>query len=332
MKSIPALLALCLSTVFACAQLPPALKPHTDKYEADRTALTAVGEAQVKPARERYLAALAAAQKVAATAAKAGDLAAIAAEIESINASALAATFPPDLPRALSQVRRAYTDATATMEKTIASRQRELAAKYLQTLAAFEAAALKGQDAPTIEALAAEKARVVTNIEAAGGGQKFRNVVANGDFSQGTAGSFPPEWKAEADPVQITDATIVTEAMEKFLRFRRLNAQRRANLLPEKEVVIPARARSVEFSVKLRVKGLIPGQVYQVYPGAHVTARDARGEEAGGEWAVARQDTNWKRFTARFELLPGAKTLRIAIGPFGAAGILDVDDVEVKFQ
>ena len=35
-----------------------------------------------------------------------------------------------------------------------------------------------------------------------------------------------------------------------------------------------------------------------------------------------------QRFTVRFPLEPEAKTLRIAIGPFGAAGIFDVDDIE----
>jgi hypothetical protein len=69
-----------------------------------------------------------------------------------------------------------------------------------------------------------------------------------------------------------------------------------------------------------------------MYPGAHVTARDARGEEVGGAWAEAKQDSNWKRVTARFEVPPTAKTLRIAAGPFGAAGVIDFDDVAVEFK
>jgi hypothetical protein len=332
MKYILAILTLCACGTLARAELPPALKLHADKFESDRAALTAAGEARLKPARERYLATLAAGQKSATAAAKTGDIAAIASEIEGVNTGALVEAFPPDLPRAFAQDRRTYIDAAASVAKTIPPRQRELATKYLQTLAAFDSTALKTKDAALTEAVAAEKTRVIALIEAAGGGQKFRNVVANGDFSQGTPGSFPPEWKAEAGDVQVTDATIVAEGTEKFLRFRRLQAERRANLLPEKEIIIPAKAKSVEFSVRLRVKGLVPGKDYNMHPGAHVTARDARGEEAGGEWAIVKQDTNWKRVTARFTLLPGAKTLRIAVGPFGAAGVLDVDDTEVKFQ
>ncbi len=76
----------------------------------------------------------------------------------------------------------------------------------------------------------------------------------------------------------------------------------------------------------------MPGKAYNQYPGVHVTGRDARGEERGGDWAMVKQDTNWKRFIVRFPLAPEAKTLRIAIGPLGAAALLDVDDVEVEFK
>jgi hypothetical protein len=242
MKYILILLGLCACVTFARAELPPALKPHADKFEADRAALTAAGEARLKPARERYLAVLAAGQKSATAAAKTGDIAAIASEIEGVNSGTLVEAFPPDLPRAFAQDRRTYIAEALSVAKTIPPRQRELATKYLQTLAAFEATALKTKDAALTEAIAAEKTRVIALMEAAGGGQKYRNVVANGDFSQGAPGSFPPEWKAEAGDVQVTDATIIGEGTEKFLRFRRLQAARRANLLPENEINIPRRS------------------------------------------------------------------------------------------
>lgn len=315
----------------ARAALPPMLKPQAEKFDADRAALTAAGEAQVKPARERYMAALAAAQKVATAAAKTGDIAAIASEIEGVGSDALPEAFPADLPRALAQDRRAYVTAAANVAKAIPPRQRDLAAKYLQTLAAFDAAAVKSKDAALTEAVAAEKARVLELMEAAGGGQKFRNVVANGDFSQGAPGAFPPGWKAEPE-FPVTDLMIVAEGAERFLRFRRLQAIRRANLLTEKAVSIPARAKSVEFSVRMRVKGLVPGKDYHIHPAVHVTARDARDEEVGGAWTEAKQDGNWKRMSARFAVPPNAKTLRIALGPYGSAGVIDFDDVSVEFK
>jgi hypothetical protein len=168
-------------------------------------------------------------------------------------------------------------------------------------------------------------------MEAAGGGQKFRNVVANGDFSEGAAGAFPPGWQTEPG-FPVTDVMIVAEGSERFLRFRRLQAIRRANLLTDKAVPIPARAKSVEFSVRMRVKGLVPGKEYHIHPAVHVTARDGRDEEVGGAWTEMKQDSNWKRMSARFAVPPNAKSLSIALGPYGSAGVIDFDDVAVEFK
>ncbi len=331
MKTHIAFLHLTCFAVLAVAELPPAIRPHADKFEADRAMLTASAENYLKPARDRYLAVLVSAEKAATAAGKRADSVAITAEMRDVGAGESVEDFPPDLPRSLSQQRRDYMTAVATVAKTIPAKLRELATKYLQAIGAFESSALKPTDATVIAAVAAEKQRVIELVEAAGGARKYQNVVANSDFSKGEPGRMPPDWKAEAE-IPVTDATTFTEGETKFLRFRRLQPLRRANLLPDKEVTIPARAKSVEFSVRLRVKGLVPGKDYQSYPGAHVTGRDARGEEAGGGWAEVKKDTGWKRFTIRFPLEPSAKTVRIAIGPFGAAGLLDVDDIEVEFR
>lgn len=333
MKSILILifLALCSFAVLAVADLPPSLKPHSDRFEADRAALTASAEKHLKTPRDRYLLALTSAEKAATAAGKQQDAVAIAAEMRDVGAGTPAEEFPPDLPRVLLPQRRDYMTAVATVTKTVPTKLRELADKYLQAIAAFEKSGLKPTDAAIINAVSAEKQRVMDLVEAAGGWQKHQNVVANSDFSQGEPGTMPPKWQAEAE-IPVTDATVVSDDAARFLRFRRLHPLRRANLLPEKEVTIPAKARSVAFSVRLRVKGLVPGKDYDTYPGAHITGRDARGEEAGGGWAVVKEDTGWKRFTVRFALKPEAKTLRIAIGPFGAAGLLDVDDIEVEFK
>jgi hypothetical protein len=130
----------------------------------------------------------------------------------------------------------------------------------------------------------------------------------------------------------VTDATVIAEGTEKFLRFRRLQVIRNANLVPDKEVVIPTNARSVEYGARIRVKGLLPGTEWGIYPSLHVTARDARGEEVGGESAAVKQDTSWKRFSGKFALPATAKTLRIAIGPQSAAGVVDFDDIVVEFR
>ena len=257
------------------AELPPLLKPHAERYDQDRAALTASGAAALKPARERYLAALAAAQKVATAAVKTGDLAAIAAEIAGANGGAVKPEFPPDLPRNLATERKNFITATANIEKAIPPKLRELATKYLQTLVALDAQALRAKDAALTEAVAAEKQRVLPHIDAAGGGQRNRNVVENGDFSAGKPGDWPPGWRKSVDWKQADDISLIREGNEQFIRFRRLTANHQADVSPEKVVPIPANARAVEFNARIRVKGLTAGKDYEYYPSLRVSTRDA---------------------------------------------------------
>ncbi|MEQ1851873.1 MAG: hypothetical protein ABMA01_09815 [Chthoniobacteraceae bacterium] len=314
------------------AELPPLLKPHAERYDRDRAALTASGEAALKPARERYLAALAAAQKVATAAVKTGDLAAIAAEIAGANGGAVKPEFPPDLPRSLATERKNFITATTNIEKAIPPKLRELATKYLQTLVALDAQALKTKDAELTEAAAAEKQRVLLQIEAAGGGQKNRNVVENGDFSAGKPGDWPPGWMPSVNWKRADDVSLLREGSEQFIRFRRLTASHQADVSPEKIIAIPANARAVEFSVRIRVKGLTTGKDYEYFPSLRVSTRDAAGEKVAEEHVDAKQDGGWKRFSGRCAVAANAKTLRIAVGPFGAAGVFDFDDVVVEFK
>ncbi len=317
---------------FAEGDLPPALKTFADKFEFDRKVIADGAEVQLKPARDRYLAVLAAAQKTATAAAKTGDIAAIASEIESVNSGNFTPEAAPDLPKTLTTERRAYGAIAANLARNNPPRVRDLAARYLQTLAALDANALKAHDAAMADAIAQEKRRVLALLEAAGGTQKNRNLIANGDFSKGEPNGWPPDWKKEADDVTVSDTTIMTEGNDKFLRVRRLQAMHRSNLLPEKDIVIPARAKYAEFSFRMRAKGVVPGHDYDTLPGVHVTGRDARGEEVSSGWGTTKQDTGWKRFTGRTEIVPTAKTLRVAVGAFGAAGIIDFDDITVEFR
>jgi hypothetical protein len=88
--------------------------------------------------------------EVATAAAKTADIAAIASEVEGVGSDALTEAMPADLPRGLAQDRRAYITAGTNVAKAIPPRQRDLAARYLQTLAAFDAAAAKSKDAAVI--------------------------------------------------------------------------------------------------------------------------------------------------------------------------------------
>jgi hypothetical protein len=316
----------------AFAQVPPALKPYSEQYDSSRRTLIASGDAALKPVRDRYLVALAAAQKVATAAVKTGDIAAISAEISGANGGAVPAEYPPDLPRSLATERRNFTTALANVERAIPPKLRELATRYLQTLAALEAQAIKTGDTALTTGIASEKQRVLPHMEAAGGGQKNRNVVANADFSSGTPGEWPSSWKPSENWKKASDLTLMQEGNERFIRFRRLQADQQANLSPETEIAIPARARAIEFSARIRVKGLTPGKDYDYYPAIKVSTRDAAGEKLSDEHADAKQDGNWKRLTGRCPIPEKAKTIRIAVGPFGAAGVIDFDDVNVEFK
>lgn len=325
------MVALAAPGLALTADLPAALKPQAEQFNKSWEGLKTAANSQLVPARDRYIAALTATQKSAEAAAKTTDLAAITNELDGVRAGSLPLEAPPDLPRALGAERRSYVSTAATLAKTTAQRQRDLATKYLQTLVTMEASASKAKDVSLGEAVAVEKQRVLGLLEASGGGAKHRNIVTNGDFSDGQDGSAPPGWKKETE-VTVSDATIVTEGGNKFLRFRRIPALRRANLVPEKEIPVPADARAAEFSVRMRVKGLVPGKDWGVLPSINVSGRGARGEEVSKEAVALKEDSGWRRFTGRVQLPATAKTLKVTIGPNGAAGIVDFDDVEVEFR
>jgi len=332
MKSAGLLIvALAAHRLVFALEPPAAIKPQAEQFNKGWEALKTSADSQLAPGRDRYLAALAAAQKSAEAAARTTDLAAIANELDATRAGALPADAPPDLPRALVSERRAYVTNAANISRTTAQRQRDLATRYLQTLQATETGAAKTQDTALGEAVANEKQRVLALLEASGGGAKHRNIVINGDFSEGQNGGPPPGWRNETEVV-VSDAMIVTEGPNKFLRFRRIPAKRRANLVPEKEIPVPANAKSAEFSVRMRVKGLVPGKDWGILPSLNVSGRDAAGGALSKEAVAVKEESGWRKFSGRVALPPTAKTLKVAIGPNGAAGIVDFDDVEVEFR
>jgi hypothetical protein len=321
-----------LSSAMVWAQAPVTLKTLTATYELQRSTLTNTFEAQVKPARDRYLAALTAAQKAALAATRTADLAAIGAEIEAVNIGTLPEAAPPDLPRTLLQGRRAAATALANATRMLVPRQRDLALNYQRSLIALEDAARKANDQAQLAAIAAEKQRALGEVESAGGGQKNRNVVENGDFSKPAGGGFPTGWTKAHGWKDVSDATVVSEGRDRFLRFRRLQANNQSDLKPDKVIPIPARARYAEVTFRMRVEGLVKGKEFDPWPGMHISARDAADENLAKEEAVMKSDSSWKRMSARVQLPSETKSLSVSLGPFGSAGIVDFDDVTVEFK
>src|SRR5688572_590803 len=208
---VHALVAVTALNATCIAELPALLKPLAEKFDRERITLEAAKESALKPTRDRYLFALTNAQKSATAAAKTADIAAIAAEIGAVNANAVPAEFPPGLPRSLAVDRRGFAAALESVTRTFPARLRELATRYLQSLAALETQALQKRDTKLTEAVAGEKQRALACMESAGGGQKHRNVVENGDFSNGKAGDWPPGWRKSSNWKQATDLALVQE-------------------------------------------------------------------------------------------------------------------------
>lgn len=317
--------------VSPAAEVPVGLKPYADRFDQDCAALDAARDSQLKIPRDRYRAALGAAQKSAAAAGKTNVLNAVTAEIEALSAGSLPEMFPADLPHQLAQDRRAYIAAVANVARALPPRQRDVATKYLRVLAALEASALKSMDAAMAEAVSSEKLRAAALINVASG-RSSHSAVANGDFSEGDSGALPAGWKGEGGDVEVTDAAVVTDGMERFLRFQRKFVQRRADLVQAKEIAVPDKAKQMEYSVRIRVKGLAGEQGKNMYPGVHFIARDANEQEVCNTWASTKQDTSWRKLTGRLELPASVKTLRVVVGPFGSVGTIDFDDLEVVFR
>ena len=225
-----------------------------------------------------------------------------------------------------------------TIEKNAIAKLKEASGRYLQILTSLEQAAISQKNAPLAEAVATEKARVLSLDALIAPPALHRNVIVNGDFSKTGADGLPDGWIQKGAEYQKNsvpwqnDALIIEEGSGKFLRFRRSASVRLSNLAPAKPILVPDRAKAAVVSVRLRVDGLVEGKNYDRFPGVAIRAVDASGASPGAVSASATENTRWRTFTARLTLQPSAKKLELALGPWAAAGICDFDDVELKFE
>lgn len=327
--SVLTLLVPCLP---CAAEVPAGLKPYVDRFDQDCAALNALKDAQMKVPRDRYQTALAAAGKAAGVAGKTNVIAAVNAEIEAVGKGEVREGFPADLPHQLAPARDGYLMAAASAARAMPSRQREAASRYLRVLATLEASAAKSMDAEMADAVSNERMRAVALLEAASG-KSDRNAVPNGDFTEGDNGSMPTEWRSVSAETPVADATLVTEGMDRFLRFKRATALPHADLVLGSEIALPAKTKALSYSVRMRVKGAaITGKAHNLNPGVHFIARDANEQEVCNAWASATQESSWRKFGGRMQLPATAKSLRIVLGPNGSTGTIDFDDVEVEFH
>jgi hypothetical protein len=329
---------LVLAPLLLRAESFPELEPPLAQYTQDRKTLDDARARQVEAAQARYLTALATARGEAAKANKGGTVNAIDAEIAQAKSEVHAAAMPADLPHSLATARREFLTAMDALEKATAARMKDVNGRYLKALTSLEQTAASRGNAPLTEAIQREKTRLSAANPALAAPALRHNAILNGDFSKTGADNLPVGWQPKGTGYQKdsvpwqSDATVIQEGSEKFLRFRRTSSVRLANLAPVAPIAIPERAKFAVLSVRLRVEGLVAAQGYDRFPGATIRALDATGATPGGVSASATENTRWRNFTARLTLQPGAKTLEVSLGPWAATGICDFDDVEVKFE
>jgi hypothetical protein len=318
--------------------LPAPLRVPAAKYAQDRAALNTAREKEFEPWRSRYLKVLLDAQAAGTNAARSTAAVAQADEIQALKSGSIPAEIPVDFPRSLVPARKEFQTGVQTLDRAVAARVKDLDVRYLQTLAALDRQATSTRDTALTAAIATEREHMANVLSADAAVPLHRNVVINGKFSEVEPSGLPKGWKPRGENWHgenlpwANDATVVQEGAEKFLRFRRTQSIRLANMTPSASINIPPRARAVAVSVKMRVEGLVPAKGYDVYPGLSIRAYDANGSSPGTDKLETTENTRWRKFSKKVALPPGAKTLGIIIGPWAAMGTCDFDDVDVEFE
>lgn len=149
------------------AELPPALKPTAENYDRSMKSYDATVEAQVKAARDAYIATLDVARKRAAGAKRTEEVAAIEAETKAAKSGPLTGELPANLPNELMTFRERYVSAPKRATDAVASPRRFTRQNYLKWLDGMAAAAARGKDAALEAAVAAERKRVLASEEKA---------------------------------------------------------------------------------------------------------------------------------------------------------------------
>jgi hypothetical protein len=154
--------------------------------------------------------------------------------------------------------------------------------------------------------------------------QKHRNIIANGDFSQGQDGAMPPGWKQETE-------VVVTDAHDRFGRDQPISALSSDRSVEARQFDTGERDSRAGECEERGSRAAYAREGPRARDGLeHLSGLDperARWPRRGrGEATVeAKADTNWKRFTGRLDLPATAKTLKVTVGPHGAAGIFDFE-------
>lgn len=153
------------------------------------------------------------------------------------------------------------------------------------------------------------------------------SLVLNGDFEQaGNDPAWPEGWtrpKAGA-------ATWETESENKFIRLRATEPKQ--TLLVHKLVQLPADAKALTVTVRVRVTDLVLGEQAWFDPRVMIDFKDAAGAKLkGAKPLVFRKDTDWVERKVSFLVPEGAAVLEVMPALTQVqAGAFDIDDLKVE--
>lgn len=140
------------------AELPAALKPTADEFDASMKTCDGNLEVLIKVSRDAYLSALELTQKQSEAAKRPAEVEAIGKEIAALKAGPLPAEATPGLPPTVGVYRERFLAGVARAKARTESQKRSARERYTQWLEKM-GAAVKGRDKSLEAAIESEKKR-----------------------------------------------------------------------------------------------------------------------------------------------------------------------------
>lgn len=344
MKKLPQRSPSAIKALLVCASLlaasplcaeafDPALAALKAKYQSEVQTANKARDTAVETGRQPYLRALDALEAKVTAAGNTPALKAVLDEKQAVTSGDALSPVPPAvLPREITALRTAYLRAHAITGQATALRLQQLQSGFLRELGAFETRARASQntallDQVTTEKLALAGEKPITFATAAI--PKGKNAVLNGDFSQTGPDGKPAGWSGIS-----STASIQTENANQFLRYT-TEKPSTWNPVATQKFPIPANARKVELSAKLRAKDLqmapAPGDNSGITILAEIRAQNGTIIGRSGV-SLHHIEKNWVRRESSVTLPKGAYSMSLTILFGSATGTIDVDAIEMDFK
>ena len=312
-------------------ELLPELAVKAGKYKAVSAELDKQKREAIALAAKSYVSALDGVEKSATTKGEMALVAAVGKEREALTAGALEPDLPAGLPKMrLQGSRRALLGKLSQINTDFDRRKKQLDGNYLEALLSLQAKALTNPE--LAKQIATEKAALLNSVNASGSGAQtskqanVKNAVVNGNFEKVVHGK-PDGW------TNTKTVTVEPESSNKFARFIQfLNKDGTSgDLFCDQTVEIPANAKTVAISVRIRTKDCVLREVG--IPSCAISFLDRKGNllsQVGQRWDG--NNGSWQSGQKEGPIPKDAVVANVAISNGGCSGQIDFDDVEVTFK